>query len=80
MKTLNDEVVDRLLKYMGEKNISQYKLAKLSCIPFPTIRSIIQRKTKDIHLRTIIMLVNGLGVPLNEFLDEKIFNVDNLDM
>lgn len=80
MKTLSDAVVDRICKYLGEKNMSQYKLAQLSCVPFPTIRSIMQRRTKDIHLKTIIMLAEGLGVPLNEFLDESIFYTSNLDM
>lgn len=80
MKTLSDAVVDRICKYLGEKNMSQYKLAQLSCVPFPTIRSIMQRRTKDIHLKTIIMLAEGLGVSLNEFLDESIFNTSNLDM
>ncbi len=80
MKTLIEEVVDRLCKYMGEKGISQYKLAQLSCVPFSTIRSIMQRRTKNIQLKTIIMLASGLDVPLNEFLDDNIFNINNLDL
>ena len=53
MKTLNDAVVERLYKYMGEKNLTQYKLAQLSGIPFPTIKSIMQRRTNGIScLRT----------------------------
>ena len=48
MKTLNDAVVERLYKYMGEKNLTQYKLAQLSGIPFPTINSIMQRRTNGI--------------------------------
>lgn len=34
MKKLNDVVVDRLYKFMNEKNLTQYKLAKLSGVPF----------------------------------------------
>jgi len=48
MKTLNEIVVSRLNKYMGEQNLTQYKLAKLSNVPFPTIKSIMQRRTKSI--------------------------------
>ena len=61
MKTLNDAVVERLYKYMGEKNLTQYKLAQLSGIPFPTIKSIMQRRTNGISLKTIILLADGLG-------------------
>ena len=56
MKTLNDAVVERLYKYMGEKNLTQYKLAQLSGIPFPTIKSIMQRRTNGKRFDTKIQL------------------------
>ena len=37
MKTLNDVVVERLLKFMAEQNLTQYKLAEISGVPYPTI-------------------------------------------
>ena len=40
MKTINDAVVERLCKLKGKSNITQYKLAQLSGVPFPTIKSI----------------------------------------
>ena len=80
MKTLNDVVVEKLLFYMGKKDLTQYKLAQLSGVPFPTIKSIMQRRTKGISLKTIILLANGLGVPLSEFIDEENFAVSNLNL
>lgn len=80
MKTLNDAVVERLCKYMGEKDLTQYRLAQISGIPFPTIKSIMQKRTKGITLKTIILLADGLNVPLNEFLDSEVFSADNLDL
>ena len=71
MKTLNDAVVERLYKYMGEKNLTQYKLAQLSGIPFPTIKSIMQRRTNGISLKTIILLADGLGISPAEFIDDE---------
>ena len=79
MKSINDVVVQRLNKFMGEKDISQYKLAELSGLPYPTIKSIMQRKTKDIQLKTIILLASGLGVTPSEFIDDKSFLAENLD-
>ena len=78
MKTLNDVVVERLCKYMGEQNLTQYKLAQLSGIPFPTIKSIMQRRTKGISLKTIILLAHGLGVTPAEFINDESFLSDNL--
>ena len=70
MKTINDAVVERLYKYMEEKNITQYKLAQLSGVPFPTIKSIMQRKTNNITLKTLMMLSDGLGIKLIDFLND----------
>ena len=78
MKTLNDVVIDRLLLYMDKLNITQYKLAQVSGIPFPTIKSIMQRRTKGITLKTIILLANGLGISPSEFLDDSSFSIENL--
>ena len=80
MKNLNDVVVERLCKYMGEQNLTQYKLAQLSNLPFPTIKSIMQRRTKGISLKTIILLSNGLGISPSEFLNDPSFQADNLDL
>ncbi len=80
MKTINDVVVDRLCKFMGEQNLTQYKLAQLSGIPFPTIKSIMQRRTKGITLKTIIMLADGLGITPSEFINDKSFLAENLEL
>ena len=80
MKTINDVVVERLCKYMGEQNLTQYKLAQLSGIPFPTIKSIMQRRTKGITLKTIIMLADGLNIKPSEFIDDPSFHAENLKL
>ncbi|MBQ7917795.1 MAG: helix-turn-helix transcriptional regulator [Clostridia bacterium] len=80
MKTLNDVIVEKLCKVMGERDLTQYKLAQLSGIPFPTIKSIMQRRTKGISLKTIILLANGLGMTPAEFLDDTSFLAENLDL
>lgn len=80
MKTLNDVVVERLLFYMDKQNLTQYKLAQLSSVPFPTIKSIMQRRTKGISLKTIILIANGLGITPAEFINDKSFFAENIDL
>lgn len=80
MKSINDVVVERLCKFMGERNLTQYKLAQLSGIPFPTLKSIMQRRTKGITLKTIIMLADGLGVTPSEFINDPDFLAENLKL
>jgi len=62
MKKITSVIAERLLKYMGDRELTQYKLAQLSGVPFTTLKSIMQRKTKDIKLKKIIMLCAGLGI------------------
>ena len=80
MKNLNDVVVERLCKYRGEQNLTQDRLAQLSGLPFPTIKSIMQRRTKGISLKTVVLLAHGLGVSPSEFLSDEAFNADNLEL
>lgn len=63
-----------------KKNITQYKLAQLSGVPFPTIKSIMQRKTNNITLKTLMMLSDGLGIKLIDFLNDPLFDSKNLDL
>lgn len=78
MKTVSEVIVERLLKYMNEKNLSQYKLAELSGVPYPTIKSIMQKRTKDISLKTVILLAHGLEISASMLIEGEDFNVDNL--
>ena len=80
MKTINEVVVERICKYLGEKNLTQYRLAQLSGIPFPTLKSIMQRRTKGITLKTIIMLSDGLQITPSQFLDNSDFSANNLNL
>lgn len=80
MKNINDAVVDRLCELMNTKNLTQYKLSQLSGVPFPTIKSIMQRRTKNISLKTIIMLANGLKITPSEFINVNSFLAENLDL
>ncbi len=80
MKSINDAVVERLCKLMGERNLTQYRLAQLSGIPFPTIKSIMQKRTKGITLKTIIMLADGLGITPSEFINDVSFLSENLNL
>lgn len=70
MKTINDVVVERLCKFMGERNLTQYKLSQISGIPFPTI----------ILLKTIIMLADGLDITPSEFINDNSFFARNLEL
>lgn len=80
MKSIGDAVVDRLFRYMNDQNLTQYKLSQLSGVPFPTIKSIMQRRTRNISLKTIIMLADGLKITPSEFINDESFLAKNLEI
>ena len=80
MNTINIAVINRLLQYMGDRNLTQYKLAQLSGLPYATVKSIMQRRCDGITLRTLMLLCNGLDITVNEFLDHPSFLPENLDL
>ncbi len=80
MKKLNNAIVERISEYLEKRNLTQYKLSQLSGVPFPTIKSIMQRRTNDISLKTIILLSKGLEISPSEFINNDAFLYENLDL
>ena len=80
MKTLNEAVVDRINQLLPGPIGSQYTLAEFSGVPYPTIKSIMQRRTKGITLKTVIMLAHGFNMSVSEFLNDEYFNYERLDL
>lgn len=80
MKTLNEMVIDRINYYLGKTYNSQYMLAEVSGVPYPTIKSIMQKRTKGITLKTLVMLARGFRISVSEFLSDEFFQYDNLDL
>ena len=79
-KTINEAVVCRINQLLNGPIQTQYALAEVSGIPYPTIKSIMQRHTKGITLKTIIMLAHGFQMSVSEFLSDEYFNYELLDI
>ncbi len=77
--TVNDAVAKRISKLLVEKNISQYRLEQESGIQHGSMQFIMNGRNKTVTLTTIIMLAKGFGISLVEFLNDELFDPDNLD-
>ncbi len=62
-------VKNRLLYYLGERNMAIHKLAVLSAVPASTIKNILYGKSQNPGIVTIKMLCDGLEINLTEFFD-----------
>lgn len=74
---VNDAIVQRILQYCNERNLSINKLASLSMITQSTLNNIVNKYTKDVKLLTIIRICEGLQISVSDFFDCDLFkNID----
>ena len=78
--TVNNAVAKRISKLLQEKNISQYRLEQESGIQHGSMQCIMNGRNKTVTLTTIIMLAKGFNMSLTEFLNDEIFNLENLEI
>ena len=62
------------------KNMTQYRLEKESGIQHGTMISIMSARNKGIELNTVMMIAAGFNMTVIEFLDEPIFESENLEI
>ncbi len=77
--TVNDAVAKRIKALISERKVTKYRLEKLSGIQHGHLQWILSGKSKTVTLSTVIMLANGFGMTLIEFLDNKDFLFENLN-
>ena len=78
--TVCDAVAKRILKLLSEKGITQYRLEQNSGIAHGSMQCIMNGRNKTVTLSTIILIAKGFGMPLTEFLNDELFDPDNLDL
>ena len=80
--TVNDAVAKRVVNLLAEKNMTQYRLEQQSGIQHGHMQWILNRKSKTVTvtLSTVMMLANGFGMTVLEFLDDDMFLYENLEV
>lgn len=78
--TVNNAVATRISALLKEKNISQYRLEQASGIQHGSMQCIMNGRNKTITLSTLMMIAKGLNMTVIEFLDDKIFDLDHLEI
>lgn len=70
---LNDAIAKKINKILIENNIIVNKLVNMSCLTQSTVDSLINGKSKNPKLLTIVRICNGLGISLEEFFNDNLF-------
>jgi len=78
--TVNNAVAKRISALLKEKEMSQYRLEQESGIQHGSMQCIMNGRNKTVTLSTVIMIARGFGISLTEFLNDEIFNSENLEI
>ena len=78
--TVNDAVAKRVSKLLQEKEMSQYRLEQESGIQHGSMQCIMNGRNKTVTLSTVILLAKGFQMSLVEFLDDEVFNSEDLEI
>jgi len=77
---LAQAVGERTKELLFEKNITQYRLAKTTCLSEKTLSDLLKSKTADVKFSTIYLITEALGVGLIDFFNSPLFNQENIDL
>ena len=78
--TLGVAVGIRVNELINQKDISQYRLAKNTCLTYKTINTMINKKSDDVNLSTIYLIASELKMSLIEFFDSPLFEKTNIEI
>jgi len=78
MKTLCEAVRDRINFLLKEHNMNPHNLTLKSGVLTGTLWGILSARNKSVDFMTIIKLAGGFEMSLAEFVDDSLFNEDNL--
>lgn len=70
----------RVSNLLIKNNMSQYSLAKKMCTDQSTIKHIIHEEYKSIRFDTLVKIADAFNLTIQEFLNDDLFNRDNLDI
>ena len=78
--TVNDAVAKRVTDLLAKMEMTQYRLEQQSGIQHGHMQWIMSGKSRTVTLSTVMMLANGFGMSVVEFLNDDIFLYKNLDV
>ena len=78
--TVNDAVARRITALLAEKGMTQYRLEQNSGLQHGSMQCIMNRRNKTVTLSTVIVIARGFNMTLSEFLDDPIFQSQDLEL
>lgn len=70
---ISSAVAKRLSDILRQRNMSFYRLEKITLIPHNTMKTLMRETNNGVNLKTVMQIAIGLNMPLKEFFDDPIF-------
>ena len=77
---INSAVAKRLSDILRQRNMSFYRLEKITLIPHNTMKTLMRETNNGVNLKTVMQIAKGLNMALKEFFDDPIFERDDLEI
>lgn len=77
---LAEAVGKRTKELLFEKNMTQYRLTKITCLNEKTVSDLLKGKTTDVKFSTIYLIVNAFNISLIDFFNSTLFDQDNIEL
>ena len=77
---LSKAIEIKINKILRDNDITINKLANMSCLTQSTVDSLVNGRSKNPTILTIVRICDGLGITLEEFFSDDVFkNIDRED-
>ena len=77
---INEAIKEKIYKILRERNLTINKLASISCLTQSTVNSLVDGKSTNPKILTIVRICDGLGIELKDFFNDELFkNIDRED-
>lgn len=80
MKKVSEVVVKRIKEILYEKHMSIYRLEKVTAMSHNTMQTLMRADNNSVNLKTVLLVIRGLGITTAEFFNSSLFDDENLDI
>ena len=78
--TVNNAVAKRISDLLVKNNMTQYRLEQMTGIQHGSLQCIMNGRNKTVTLSTLILIANGFGMSVSEFLNDEIFSLTSIEL
>ncbi len=80
MKTIAKAVVKRIKEILNEKEMSVYRLEKVTALSHGTMQTLMRADNSSVNLKTVLLICRGLGVTTAYFFASPLFEDPELEI